>query len=94
MAELIKNANGPADKITSPEKPAKEAPRLTIKDVAALGFDNELIRFAILQTDGCIWNAVDVLLRVSCSAVDLVNIYDLGVQIIWNVQWFMKYISF
>ncbi|KAM0191201.1 hypothetical protein ACHAPC_002471 [Botrytis cinerea] len=64
MAELIKNANGPADKITSPEKPAKEAPRLTIKDVAALGFDNELIRFAILQTDGCIWNAVDVLLRL------------------------------
>ncbi|KAF7869626.1 hypothetical protein EAF04_004410 [Stromatinia cepivora] len=63
MAEPIENAIEPVEKGTVSEKPVQEAPRLTIENVAQLGFDHELIRFAVFHTNGSIWEAADVLLK-------------------------------
>ncbi|ESZ95882.1 hypothetical protein SBOR_3695 [Sclerotinia borealis F-4128] len=63
LAESIESPREPVVKDAIPRQPAQEAPELTIENLTELGFDHELIRFAVFHTNGCIWEAADVLLR-------------------------------
>ncbi|TGO65754.1 hypothetical protein BCON_0001g00700 [Botryotinia convoluta] len=63
MTDLNKSASEPLAQRAVSEQPAQEAPQLTVENVVELGFDNELIRFAVFYTNGSIWEAADVLLR-------------------------------
>lgn len=65
MANLLKTASEAVAKDIVSEQPAQEASGLTIEDVAELGFDHELIQFAVFHTGGSIWKAVEALLKVS-----------------------------
>lgn len=67
MTGLKKSASESLAHRAVSEQAAQEASQLTIENVAELGFDNELIRFAVFHTNGSIWEAADVLLRVSDS---------------------------
>ncbi|KAF7903419.1 uncharacterized protein EAF01_006468 [Botrytis porri] len=63
MTDLSKSTSEPPAQGAVSKKPAQKAPQLTIENVAELGFENELIRFAIFHTYGSIWEAANVLLR-------------------------------
>ncbi|KAF7872771.1 uncharacterized protein EAF02_008842 [Botrytis sinoallii] len=63
MTDPNKSASEPLAQRAVSEQPAQEPSQLTIENVAGLGFDNELIRFAVFHTNGSIWEAADVLLR-------------------------------
>ncbi|TEY85794.1 hypothetical protein BOTCAL_0012g00510 [Botryotinia calthae] len=67
MIDLNKSGSAHLAQRPVSEQTAQEAPQLTIGNVAELGFDNELIRFAVFHTNGSIWEAADVLLRLSDS---------------------------
>ncbi|KAF7945936.1 uncharacterized protein EAE97_004974 [Botrytis byssoidea] len=63
MSDLNKSASEPLAHRAASELPAQEDSQLNVENVAELGFDNELIRFAVFHTNGSIWEAADVLLR-------------------------------
>ncbi|KAF7904839.1 hypothetical protein BELL_0256g00090 [Botrytis elliptica] len=85
MTDPNKSASEPLAQRAVSEQPAQEPSQLTIENVAELGFDNELIRFAVFHTNGSIWEATDVLLRFE-SRPDKGNLVGLLEFALWIAE--------
>ncbi|KAF5872546.1 uncharacterized protein Bfra_005907 [Botrytis fragariae] len=88
MTNPNESASKPLAQRAVSEQPAQEAPQLTVENVAGLGFDNELIRFAVFHTSGSIWEAADVLLRFESQPYkgDAVGLLEFALWIAENDQ--------